>query len=150
MIVRIVKIVKTRNGRVFIFGPCIYWGCDVMSVIYFLHGVTAEHFHFPLAIIMLAYFFYLLNLFPAEPLEVLERWVVDLFSSVKKGLQVKPETGLGIPIWNTGKLYWLEAVKDVHVLDLSWTLPSLRKDYTKKAEDYLAHLLGHGKMAFWF
>lgn len=78
-----------------------------------------------------------------EPLEVLERWVVDLFSSVKKGLQVKPETGLGIPIWNTGKLYWLEAVKDVHVLDLSWTLPSLRKDYTKKAEDYLAHLLGH-------
>ncbi|KAH6828296.1 Insulinase family protein [Perilla frutescens var. hirtella] len=78
-----------------------------------------------------------------EPLEVLESWVVELFSNVKKGLQVKPEIGLDIPIWKTGKLYWLEAVKDVHVLDLSWTLPSLRKDYTKKAEDYLAHLLGH-------
>ncbi|KAL3625772.1 hypothetical protein CASFOL_030301 [Castilleja foliolosa] len=78
-----------------------------------------------------------------ETLEVLESWVLELFSSVKKGLLVKPETGPGIPIWKTGKLYWLEAVKDVHVLDLSWTLPSLRKDYLKKAEDYLAHLLGH-------
>lgn len=56
--------------------------------------------------------------------------------------------GLDISIWRTGKLYWLEAVKDVHVLDLSWILPSLRKDYMKKAEDYLAHLLGHGKMVF--
>ncbi|XP_041993159.1 nardilysin-like [Salvia splendens] len=78
-----------------------------------------------------------------EPLEELESWVVELFSSVKKGLQAKPEMGLDISIWRTGKLYWLEAVKDVHVLDLSWILPSLRKDYMKKAEDYLAHLLGH-------
>ncbi|GFQ04195.1 insulin-degrading enzyme [Phtheirospermum japonicum] len=80
-----------------------------------------------------------------ETLEVLESWVLELFSSVKKGLLVKPETRPDIPIWKTGKLYWLEAVKDVHVLDLSWTLPSLRKDYLKKAEDYLAHLLGHAK-----
>lgn len=87
-----------------------------------------------------------MNLFPAEPLDVLESWVVELFSSVKKGLQVKPDIGLDIPIWKSGKTYRLEAVKDVHVLDLSWTLPSLRKDYMKKAEDYLAHLLGHGKI----
>lgn len=89
-----------------------------------------------------------MNLIPAENLEVLESWVLELFSNVKKGLLVKPERGLDIPIWRTGKLYWLEAVKDVHILDLSWTLPSLRKDYLKKAEDYLAHLLGHGKMVF--
>ncbi|GER35472.1 insulinase (Peptidase family M16) family protein [Striga asiatica] len=78
-----------------------------------------------------------------ETLEVLESWVLELFSSVKKAHLVKPETSLDIPIWKAGKLYWLEAVKDVHILDLSWTLPSLRKDYKKKAEDYLAHLLGH-------
>ncbi|KAI3450239.1 hypothetical protein Pfo_006904 [Paulownia fortunei] len=78
-----------------------------------------------------------------ESLEVLESWVRELFSNVRKGLLAKPEMGLDIPIWKTGKVYWLEAVKDVHILDLSWTLPSLRKDYLKKAEDYLAHLLGH-------
>ncbi|KAK4492122.1 hypothetical protein RD792_002919 [Penstemon davidsonii] len=78
-----------------------------------------------------------------ETLDVLEDWVLELFSSVKKDLLVKPELGLDMPIWKTGKVYWLEAVKDVHILDLSWTLPSMRKDYLKKAEDYLAHLLGH-------
>ncbi|KAL6576257.1 hypothetical protein OROHE_000038 [Orobanche hederae] len=78
-----------------------------------------------------------------ETLEVLEGWVLELFSNVKKGLLVKSVTGLDIPVWETGKLYWLEAVKDVHILNLSWTLPSLRKDYLKKAEDYLAYLLGH-------
>ncbi|XP_073021907.1 nardilysin-like [Primulina eburnea] len=78
-----------------------------------------------------------------ETLEVLESWALELFSNVRKGLSVKPEIGLNVPIWKAGKLYWLEAVKDVHILDLSWTLPSLRKDYLKKAEDYLAHLLGH-------
>ncbi|KAL3653227.1 hypothetical protein CASFOL_002908 [Castilleja foliolosa] len=77
-----------------------------------------------------------------ESLEVLESLVLELFSSVKEGLLIKPETGPDVPIWKTGKVYWLEAVKDVHVLELSWTLPSLRKDYLKKAEDYLAHLLG--------
>ncbi|KAG8371571.1 hypothetical protein BUALT_Bualt13G0101800 [Buddleja alternifolia] len=80
-----------------------------------------------------------------ETLEVLESWVLELFSNVKKGLGLptKPETGSGVRIWRAGKLYRLEAVKDVHILDLSWTLPSLRKDYLKKGEDYLAHLLGH-------
>lgn len=87
-----------------------------------------------------------MNLLPAEPLDELESWVVELFSSVKKGLQVKQEIGVDIPIWKSGKLYRLEAVKDVHVLDLSWTLPSLRKDYMKKSEEYLSHLLGHGTL----
>ncbi|CAH1420955.1 unnamed protein product [Lactuca virosa] len=42
-----------------------------------------------------------------------------------------------------GKICRLEVVKDVHILDLSWTLPCLRKDYTKKEKDYLEHLVGH-------
>ncbi|XP_009594332.1 nardilysin-like [Nicotiana tabacum] len=78
-----------------------------------------------------------------ESLDLLESWVLELFSSVKKGPLVNPDGRTELPIWRVGKLYWLEAVKDVHILDLSWTLPSLRKGYLKKAEDYLAHLLGH-------
>nr|XP_027190387.1 nardilysin-like isoform X2 [Cicer arietinum] len=78
-----------------------------------------------------------------ESLDVLESWVVELFGAVKKGPQVNPKFPVEGPIWKPGKLYRLEAVKDVHILDLSWTLPSLHQEYLKKPEDYLAHLLGH-------
>uniref|UniRef100_A0A5B7A3B8 Putative nardilysin isoform X1 n=1 Tax=Davidia involucrata TaxID=16924 RepID=A0A5B7A3B8_DAVIN len=78
-----------------------------------------------------------------ETLDVLESWVLELFSNVRKGPRVEPEAGMEVPIWKAGKLYRLEAVKDVHILNLSWTLPCLRKDYLKKSEDYLAHLIGH-------
>ncbi|KVH94149.1 Metalloenzyme, LuxS/M16 peptidase-like protein [Cynara cardunculus var. scolymus] len=78
-----------------------------------------------------------------ETLDVLESWVLELFSNVKTNNAIKSEVRQGIPIWSPGKIYRLEAVKDVHILDLSWTLPCLRKDYLKKAEDYLAHLIGH-------
>ncbi|KAJ1422926.1 Peptidase M16, zinc-binding site [Sesbania bispinosa] len=78
-----------------------------------------------------------------ESLDVLESWVVELFGSVKKGPQVNPEFKVESPIWKSGKIYRLEAVKDVHILDLSWTLPCLHQEYLKKPEDYLAHLLGH-------
>lgn len=82
----------------------------------------------------------------AEPLETLESWVVELFSNVRKGPQIKPQFTVEGPIWKAGKLYRLEAVKDVHILDLTWTLPCLHQEYLKKSEDYLAHLLGHGKI----
>ncbi|KAK2997923.1 hypothetical protein RJ639_026079 [Escallonia herrerae] len=78
-----------------------------------------------------------------ETLDVLESWVLELFSNVKKGPAVKQDATLEVPIWRSGKYYQLEAVKDVHILDLLWTLPCLRRDYLKKSEDYLAHLIGH-------
>ncbi|KAL2333066.1 hypothetical protein Fmac_014279 [Flemingia macrophylla] len=84
-----------------------------------------------------------------ESLDVLESWVVELFGAVKKGPQANPVFTVKGPIWKSGKVYWLEAVKDVHILDLSWTLPCLHQEYLKKPEDYLAHLLGHeGKGSF--
>ncbi|OIV95653.1 hypothetical protein TanjilG_01447 [Lupinus angustifolius] len=79
-----------------------------------------------------------------DSLDLLESWVVELFGAVKKGPQVKPKFSAEGPIWKSGKVYWLEAVKDVHILDLSWKLPCLHQEYLKKPEDYLAHLLGHG------
>lgn len=78
-----------------------------------------------------------------ESLDVLESWVVELFGAVKKGPQVNPKFTVEGPIWKSGKIYRVEAVKDVHILDLSWTLPCLHQEYLKKPEDYLAHLLGH-------
>ncbi|KAH8490560.1 hypothetical protein H0E87_022920 [Populus deltoides] len=78
-----------------------------------------------------------------EPLDVLESWVTELFAKVRKGPQTKPKFQVEGPIWKAGLLYRLEAVKDVNILDLTWTLPCLHQDYLKKSEDYLAHLLGH-------
>ncbi|KAE8713386.1 hypothetical protein F3Y22_tig00110210pilonHSYRG00021 [Hibiscus syriacus] len=63
--------------------------------------------------------------------------------SVKQGSQGKPKFKVESPVWITGKLYRLETVKDVHILELSWVLPCLLQEYLKKPEDYLAHLLGH-------
>ena len=78
-----------------------------------------------------------------EPLDTLEAWTMELFSEVKAGplLEISPKSDM--PFWKSGKLYKLEAVRDVHSLFLSWTLPCLHKEYMKKPEDYLAHLLGH-------
>ncbi|XP_047330594.1 nardilysin-like [Impatiens glandulifera] len=78
-----------------------------------------------------------------ETLDVLESWVIELFSCIRKGPSLKQEIKMENQIWKAGKIYKLEAVKDVHILNLSWALPCLRKDYLKKSEDYLAHLIGH-------
>lgn len=78
-----------------------------------------------------------------ESLDVLENWVVELFGNIKKGPRVNPEFKVEGPFWKPGKVYRLEAVKDVHILDLTWTLPCLRQEFLKKPEDYIAHLLGH-------
>ncbi|KAF8397033.1 hypothetical protein HHK36_018671 [Tetracentron sinense] len=78
-----------------------------------------------------------------ESLDVLDHWMMELFSNVKEGPQLETEARVGVPIWKAGKLYRLEAVEDVHILALTWTLPCLDKEYLKKSEGYLAHLMGH-------
>ncbi|WOL14776.1 nardilysin-like [Canna indica] len=78
-----------------------------------------------------------------EPLDVLEEWVLELFSNVKAGPPSRMSYKSDLPIWKKGKLYRLEAVKDVNIMELSWTLPCLHEEYLKKPEDYLAHLFGH-------
>eukprot|EP00899_Mesostigma_viride_P003587 jgi/Mesvir1/13229/Mv12754-RA.3 len=42
-----------------------------------------------------------------------------------------------------GKLHTMQAVKDHHLLNLVWVLPCLFDRYGAKAEDYVAHLMGH-------
>ncbi|KAL8129859.1 hypothetical protein V2J09_019014 [Rumex salicifolius] len=80
-----------------------------------------------------------------ESLDVLESWVLELFSDITLGRPVPTKASSGSPIWKCWHdIYRLEAVKDVNILDLSWKLPCLQKEYKKKPEDYLAHLIGHG------
>jgi nardilysin len=64
----------------------------------------------------------------------LEGWTMELFSKVKASplLDMTPKTDM--PFWKSGKLYKLEAVRDVHSLFLSWTLPCLHKEYMKKPD----------------
>ncbi|XP_020276491.1 nardilysin-like isoform X4 [Asparagus officinalis] len=78
-----------------------------------------------------------------ESLDILEEWVTELFSDVRKGHQSKMSSRNDMPVWKPGKFYRLEAVKDVHILELSWSLPCLHKEYLKKPEDYISHLMGH-------
>lgn len=81
----------------------------------------------------------------SESLDTLQDWIMELFRNVKKGdsqVHIQQDGN----IWEAGNLYWLEAVKDVHVLNISWTLPCLHEHYLKRPEDYLAHLIGHGTL----
>ncbi|KAM5572813.1 nardilysin-like [Rosa sericea] len=86
-----------------------------------------------------------------ESLDELEQWVLELFGDVKKGPQVNLEFKAEGPIWNVGKLYRLEAVNDVHILHLAWTLPCLKKHYLKSPDYFLSHLLEHeGRGSLYF
>ncbi|XP_050368324.1 nardilysin-like [Argentina anserina] len=78
-----------------------------------------------------------------ESLDVLEKWILELYGDVKTGSKVNQEFKAESPIWKAGKVYRLEAVQDVHILQLSWTLPCLRRHYSKGPEFYLHHLLVH-------
>lgn len=109
--------------------------------LFFLPRVQSRQLNYKLNLLKYQHY----SNFLTEPLEILEDWVVELFSKVKESTQVNNIVeNCPVPFWKSGKLYRLEAVKDLHTLHLSWTLPCLKKEYLKKPEDYICHLLGHG------
>ncbi|PRQ34787.1 putative insulysin [Rosa chinensis] len=86
-----------------------------------------------------------------ESLDVLEEWILELYGDVKSGPQVNLEFKAEGPIWKSGKLYRLEAVDNVHILHLAWTLPCLHRHYLKSPTYYLRHLLEHeGRGSLYF
>jgi hypothetical protein len=71
------------------------------------------------------------------------QWVDELFSAVPCGRGPRPRYGAaGLPFAG-GRLYVLPAVRDDHRLTATFQLPSLEALYRKKADEYLAHLVGH-------
>ncbi|KAL2651160.1 hypothetical protein R1flu_019288 [Riccia fluitans] len=78
-----------------------------------------------------------------ESLETMKDWVVELFGEVQAGGNDKLSVTWQGPIWEKGKFYRVESVKDQHLLSLIWPLPCLESAYLKKPQDYISHLVGH-------
>lgn len=78
-----------------------------------------------------------------QPMETLESWVKEKFSAVPSGRGHKPEYAVHGPPCNGGELYALPAVRDEHRIGVTFAFPCLEKEYKKKAEDYISHLIGH-------
>ncbi|EFN52789.1 hypothetical protein CHLNCDRAFT_138430 [Chlorella variabilis] len=78
-----------------------------------------------------------------EDLDVLQQWVEELFSAVPGGRGPRPQYGHVGPPFHGGRLYLLPAVRDEHRLTATFQLPCLNGKYRKKADEYLAHFVGH-------
>jgi hypothetical protein len=48
-------------------------------------------------------------------------------------------------IWTPGQKYYVNASDGSNILEVSWALPSLRKAYEHKLDEYVSYLLNHGK-----
>lgn len=82
-----------------------------------------------------------------EPLPILQEKIIELFGKIPTGKGPRPsfkhvgrpfEFGSGL-----GSLYVIPAVKDDHILHITFQLPCLNEFYKEKIDDYLSHLLGH-------
>ena len=81
-----------------------------------------------------------------ESMETMQNWVEAKFAAVPCGKGPRPRYGsCGLPFSaeNSGQFAILPAVRDEHRLSAVFQLPSLEKEYSKKAEDYLSHNIGH-------
>jgi nardilysin len=81
-----------------------------------------------------------------EPLDTLKAWVMESFEKVKEGGLTPLKFPWDGPVWEPGSFYWVESVKDQHLLALTWPFPCLEAAYLKKPQDYISHLVGHGKL----
>eukprot|EP00208_Stichococcus_sp_RCC1054_P001535 CAMPEP_0206142388 /NCGR_PEP_ID=MMETSP1473-20131121/16665_1 /ASSEMBLY_ACC=CAM_ASM_001109 /TAXON_ID=1461547 /ORGANISM="Stichococcus sp, Strain RCC1054" /LENGTH=1083 /DNA_ID=CAMNT_0053537371 /DNA_START=256 /DNA_END=3510 /DNA_ORIENTATION=+ len=78
-----------------------------------------------------------------QPLDVLQGWVQDHFSAVPAGRGPRPVFSDAGPPFQGGRVYGMPAVKDSHSITVTFQLPSLQAAYAAKADEYLAHLVGH-------
>ena len=78
-----------------------------------------------------------------QPLAELAAAVGAAFGAVPAGVGPPSDFASAGPPYTGGALHISPAVKDGHTLTLAWCLPPLAKRYRAKAEDYLAHLIGH-------
>lgn len=79
-------------------------------------------------------------------LDKLEKWVRDIFSEVPNNKLPKQSFDhLKDPfdMEKFGKLYYIDPVKDKHMLEIIWSFPSMLPHYRKKPLSYLDFFLGH-------
>ncbi len=80
----------------------------------------------------------------AEPLDTLKQWAIELFGKVSEGGEARLPFSWDDPVWESGRMYRVESVRDQHLLAMTWPLPCLQADYLTKPQDYISHLVGHG------
>lgn len=81
-----------------------------------------------------------------QSLDVLQQWVVEIFSQVPGCDEARPSfASHGMP-WQPDRfhrLYRLLPVKDRHQLTVTWQLPSMVKHYRTRPLNYVSWLMGH-------
>eukprot|EP00890_Picochlorum_soloecismus_P003708 jgi/Picsp_1/4338/NSC_01845-R1_insulin-degrading enzyme-like len=80
-----------------------------------------------------------------EEVATLESWISELFSLVPRGndLPLKFDA-YGFPFEEEFTMSIIPSVCDEHKIGILFQLPSsLQKEYLKKSEDYVSHLVGH-------
>ncbi|MGC9421793.1 insulinase family protein [Vibrio sp.] len=85
-----------------------------------------------------------LTLLGPQPLDELETWVIDKFSNIinkqQANKRIEPPF---VTEEHTGLLIYVEPLKEIRKLILSFPMPSTDAYYQRKPLSYLAHLLGY-------
>lgn len=80
------------------------------------------------------------------PLDLLQEWVVDLFSAIPNHEREDPSENYRHiePLLDEhlGLLFQIESVRDIRILELSWLTPSYVNDYHSKPAGVVSYLLG--------
>ncbi|XP_060627682.2 nardilysin-like isoform X1 [Anolis sagrei] len=81
-----------------------------------------------------------------ETLNVLEKWVTEIFSQIPNNELPRPtfnylKDPFDTPEFN--KIYRVIPVKEIHSLSISWALPTQEKNYRVKPLYYISWLMGH-------
>ncbi|XP_076033223.1 nardilysin-like isoform X2 [Oratosquilla oratoria] len=79
-------------------------------------------------------------------LDTMQQYVVDIFSNIPNNGLPRPcydHLGPPFPLGKLHRLCKIVPMKEYHSLEISWTLPSLLKQYKSKPLHYISHLLGH-------
>jgi len=91
----------------------------------------------------------LMNLCIAGPhdLDTLEEWTVHLFSpienhSVDHPSKIFQNIQVMLPE-HTGNIVYVDPIKDLRSVEITWVIPPPSTEYTTKPSFYLSHLLGH-------
>jgi insulysin len=91
----------------------------------------------------------LMNLCVTGPysLDVMQDWVVELFSNVADKNRSHPATEYAehppMTANEMGRMAHVVSIKDIRLLEMSWVIPPTKKQYRTKPGEYISHLLGH-------
>ncbi|KAK7789977.1 hypothetical protein R5R35_006809 [Gryllus longicercus] len=81
------------------------------------------------------------------PLQTLQDWVVEYFSSVPNNNlppdDFTPYINDSFSTPEFTKLYYVDPIKDICQVELTWALPPMQKHYRSKPDHYIASVLGY-------